>query len=284
MKKYLLMAVVALTWMAATGQRKANLTNKQKEEAIKAGIIREGKLLYRSEMASWYGSTIFLSETYKSREFIGGYFSYTKNDTSRCIYYSHDEQPRVIGAISFERTYSPDQTITSLKEREFSPLERQLYAICSRAQQLLETDSFFTFYRNTAYNLVPLISEGQRKVYVFTKSRQEGTLILGNDYLLTFDSKNQLLNKKRIHKAATIMRFNIGEQPDTLFTGGAHSHVVEDGEFITPTDICTLMLHEQFNNWKQHYVISKDHINVWDCHTNELSVFTREEWEALHGN
>jgi len=284
MKKYLLLAVAAITWMAAAGQRTVTRTVRQKEEAVKAKIIREGKLLYRSEMASWYGSEVFLSETYKSREFIGGYFSYTKNDTSRCIYYSQDTNPRVIGAISFEKTYSPDLTTANLKEREFTPLEKQLHAICSRAQEILETDSFFTFYKNTAYNLVPLISEGQRKVYVFTKSRLQGTIIFGNDYLLTFDSKNQLLSKKRIHKEATIMRFNIGEQPDTLFTGGAHSHVGEDDEFITPTDICTLMLHEQFNNWKQHYVISKEHINVWDCHTNELSVFTREEWEQLHGN
>lgn len=37
-------------------------------------IVAEGKLLYRTEMASWYGTDLFW-ENYKNRENIGGYFS-----------------------------------------------------------------------------------------------------------------------------------------------------------------------------------------------------------------
>ncbi|MEZ4772703.1 MAG: hypothetical protein R3D00_05915 [Bacteroidia bacterium] len=44
------------------------------EEA--APIVAEGKLLYKSEMASWYGTDLFL-EKYNNRDHIGGYFSYT---------------------------------------------------------------------------------------------------------------------------------------------------------------------------------------------------------------
>ena len=50
-------------------------------------IVAEGKLLYRSEMASWYGTDLFL-EKYKSRENIGGYFSYLANDVPTCIFFS----------------------------------------------------------------------------------------------------------------------------------------------------------------------------------------------------
>jgi hypothetical protein len=41
-------------------------------------IVDEGKLLYHSEMASWYGTDVFL-DNYKSRENIGGYISYMDN-------------------------------------------------------------------------------------------------------------------------------------------------------------------------------------------------------------
>src|SRR5690606_25151647 len=79
------------------GQKK--LTEKTQQ------IVAEGKLLYKSEMASWYGAELFL-ERYKQRENIGGYFSYTDNEISKCIFFSKAETPKVIGTISFDNTYN----------------------------------------------------------------------------------------------------------------------------------------------------------------------------------
>ena len=42
-------------------------------------IVDEGKRLYKSEMASWNGTDLFL-ENYKDRANIGGYFSYTNDE------------------------------------------------------------------------------------------------------------------------------------------------------------------------------------------------------------
>ena len=30
------------------------------------------------------------------------------------------------------------------------------------------------------------------------------------------------------------------------------------------TDICTLMLYEKFAKWKQHNVVSKNYLNIWN--------------------
>ena len=53
-------------------------------------IVIEGKLLYKSEMASWYGTDLFL-ENYKERENIGGYFSYTEKGLAKCIFFSKSD-------------------------------------------------------------------------------------------------------------------------------------------------------------------------------------------------
>lgn len=53
-------------------------------------IVEEGKRLYKSEMASWYGTDVFL-EQFKAREKIGGYFSYSDNDVNKCIFFSKEE-------------------------------------------------------------------------------------------------------------------------------------------------------------------------------------------------
>lgn len=72
-----------------------------KTDKITSKIIEEGKTLYKSEMASWYGTDIFI-EKFKEKEKIGGYLSYSENEISRCIFYSKDENPKVIGTMDFD--------------------------------------------------------------------------------------------------------------------------------------------------------------------------------------
>src|SRR5574343_198670 len=91
-------------------------------------IVAEGKLLYKSEMASWYGTDVFL-ENYKQRENIGGYFSYTDKETSKCIFFSKSDNPKVIGTISFDNTYNLKTANTDLTERDFTKTENDLYEI-----------------------------------------------------------------------------------------------------------------------------------------------------------
>jgi len=49
-------------------------------------VVAEGKLLYKSEMASWFGTDIFL-EHFKDRAKIGGYFSYADNAIAKCFFF-----------------------------------------------------------------------------------------------------------------------------------------------------------------------------------------------------
>ena len=41
-----------------------------------------------------------------------------------------------------------------------------------------------------------------------------------------------------------------------------HNHQEETGDFITATDICTLMLYEKFAKWKNHIVVSKKYMSI----------------------
>ena len=56
-----------------------NVFGQKNQEEQVARIVEEGKQLYKTEMASWYGTDLFLAN-YKNRENIGGYFSYTENE------------------------------------------------------------------------------------------------------------------------------------------------------------------------------------------------------------
>jgi len=241
-------------------------------------IVAEGKLLYKSEMASWYGTDLFL-ENYKNRQNIGGYFSFTENETPKCIFFSKSVNPKVIGVISFDNTYNLKTAKIDLEEREFSNYESDIYQIRKLALDEINADkALFKNYENANLNLIPLIDGKDKKVYVLTGPKQNGVVLFGNDYLLTFDKNNKLIQKKQLHKNLIPINYGGKDKEGKPFVSeeAMHSHLPETGDFITATDICTLMLYERFAKWKTHNVVSKKYLNIWNCETNELSVIPME--------
>jgi hypothetical protein len=244
-------------------------------------IVAEGKLLYKSEMASWYGTDLFL-ENYKDRENIGGYFSYTDKELAKSIFCSKADKPKVIGTISFDSTYNTKTANLSLTEREFSKTEADLFEIRKLALTEINSDTLFKTYKNTNLNLIPLINGGDKKVYVLTGPKNNGVVIFGNDYLLTFDNNNKLLIKKQLHKNIIPVYYGDEENEDKKSFGAMHSHLPETGEFMTPTDICTLMLYGKFAKWEQHIVVSEKYMNIWSCKTDQLTVIPRDVVDKIN--
>jgi hypothetical protein len=244
-------------------------------------IVEEGKRLYRSEMASWYGTDLFTAQ-YKNQENIGGYFSYTENNMSKCIFFSKEAKPKVIGTISLDSTYNTATATVDLTERDFLALEKDLFTIRKNAMEVIVKDSLFKQYKNTNLNLIPLITGEEKKLYILTGPQQTGVVIFGNDYLLIFDADNQVISKKQLHK--NIIAITYAEKPEKgkEVATAMHNHTPETGDFITATDICTLLLYEKFAKWKQHTVISKNYMSIWNCSTNELTVLPMETIQKIY--
>ena len=243
-------------------------------------IVAEGKLLYKSEMASWYGTDLFL-EAYPNRENIEGYFSYTENNISKCIFFSKAENPKVIGTISFDSTYNVETAKVDLTERDFTNYENEIYIIRELALKEIKSDTLFKTYKNTNLNIIPLINGNEKKVYILTGPKENGVVIFGNDYLLTFDKNNKLILKKQLHKNIIPIYFGENTKDKEEIIGAVHNHSLETGDFITATDICTLMLYEKFTKWETYNVISKKYLNIWNCETNSLVVIPNGSFDKI---
>lgn len=241
---------------------------------ITDSIVKEGKALYRSEMASWYGTDIFLEKFKNKKDRAGGYFSYADKDIARCIFFSDEETPKVLATISFDSTYSITNVQTDDTERDFTNEENDLYTIRKLALAEINKDKLFKTYENTNLNLVPLISNNERKVYVLTGSQLNDVVFFGNDYLLRFDNNNNIVSKKRLHR--NMIEVKYGKLCDKNVVGTMHTHLPETGDFITATDICTLMLYEKIAGWKQHIVISQKYISIWNCE-NDVLIVTKKD-------
>ena len=245
-------------------------------------IVEEGKLLYRSEMASWHGTDLFLAQ-YPKRENIGGYFSYLDGDNAKCIFFSASEDnPIVIGTIVFDSTYDPQSAQLDLTERAFSTYENDLHTIRQKALDLVKNGDFYEWYKNCSPNFIPLINNNEKKVYILTGPNKNGIVIFGNDYLLKYDKNNKLTSKKRLHhNIITIDERQISDSMKTI-EATTHSHMKETGELITATDICTLMLYEKSTTWKTHYVISGKYMNIWNCETDRLLIMEKKVLDKIY--
>lgn len=256
----------------------SNAQTFEKDEALAQANVAEGKLLYASEKASWHGTDLFL-EQYKNRDNLGGYFSYPQGKSARCIFFSKAEKPVVIGTISFDENYDLKTAEVDLKERPFSTLEQDYYQL-RKAGDLAIQDTFFKSYKNTQLNPVPIITENERKIYYLTGTSMQGVVLFGNDYLLRFDNNNQLLEKKRLHK--NIIPTNYGKGDDgEIIAGSIHMHLPETGEFITATDVCTIMLYQPLHQWETCMIVSEKYINIWNCKSNSLIFMTREAFDKI---
>lgn len=250
----------------------------QNTDKLTKPILEEAMLMYRSEMASWYGTDLVMAQ-YPDKTKIGGYFSYSDKDKNICVFYSKDEIPVVLATISFDDTFNIETAEADFDERNFTKDELMLYRLRIKASEIIQNDNFgfFKHYDKTNYNLIPLIGKKENKVYILTGPTENGVMVLGNDYLLTFDKEEELTSKKSLHK--NILFFEFSKDNDQV--ASMHTHLEETGELITATDICTLMLYGKFTNWKTHYVFSDKYVSIWSIENEKLFVMTREAWEKI---
>ena len=146
----------------------------------------------------------------------------------------------------------------------------------------INADTLFKSYKNTNLNLIPLINGNEKKVYVLTGPQNIGVVIFGNDYLLTFDTNNKLLNKKQLHMNIIPVYYGGKEEKDKTSVGAVHMHLQATGQFMTATDICTLMLYEKFAKWEQHMVVSEKYMNIWNCKTDQLTVIPKDVIDKIN--
>ena len=244
-------------------------------------ILAEGYLLYTSEKASWNGTDIFLAKFPDKKSDIGGYLSYTEDSVHSCIFYDQNDEPNILAKISFNKDFNLNEVKIDSTSRKLNLTEMTLFNIRKIALRQIATDTLFKQYKNTNLNPIPIIINNERKVFVLTGPKVNGVVILGNDYLITFNKNNKIKKKMALHQDIIPLEFRKDE--DKVKTT-MHTHLGSTSTIITSTDICTLLLYGEYTGWKQHIVISEKNVSTWDLERGELLVLTRKAWERIMKN
>ncbi|MFB9841363.1 hypothetical protein [Mucilaginibacter ginsenosidivorans] len=276
MKKIILSLFAILSLLGAFGQEK-DLGK------IADSIKSEGVALYKSEWASWYGTDIFTEKCQARRAIAGGYISYDTGEALVNVFFSKGPEPKILSTITFGYGFDPKEYKLDTANRDFSNPEKELYTIRQNAIARINKDTLFKTYSNTELNPVPLIRNGVKKVYVLTGTDATGVVLFGNDYRVDFDDNNNVTSVKKLHKGLIPARFSNDTSKQTqIQLASMHTHLPKYDQFITSTDICTLMLYEKFTTWNQCVVMSKNYTSIWDCKRNQLIILTTEAWKKMN--
>ncbi len=241
-------------------------------------ILKEAKELLVMEQASWHATDHFLATYPDQRKDIRGYFSYVnKNDEAITVFYG--EENKLLARYLFKGVPVPERLFVDTENLEFTTQETALLKIRVAAYEdmVANEDGFYKFYERVNPNLIPMIYEGEKKVYIISGS-SEPKMLLGNDYKLTFNKKNKIKKRVQLHKS--LIPFNYEENKNAI--SSVHSHVVSD--FIDVTDVCTLLLYKNYTRIGQHIVMSKKYVSILDLEKETLVILTKKAWDKINGD
>lgn len=247
-------------------------------------IENEGKLLYRMEMASWYATDyMFANLSYKT-DSLGGYLSYeNENNNITTIFYNRFDSLEVIIRFEFDSIPKPEPISVVTTNSRATEKEEDLIMISidTRNRAYSSENDFFKFYDKTGLNFIPLINENKRCVFVLTGPRESGYIIIGNDYKLEYNDENELIGKTKLHNSMIKIPYKSDIEGDAA-KWSFHTHIVT--EYITSTDICTLLMYKEFVEWEQHIVMNDKQVSLFDLERESLFTLTREAWERIYSN
>jgi hypothetical protein len=241
-------------------------------------------MLYRLELASWNASDMITSVTgMPSLDSIRGYLSYRQGNNYNTIFYGGEKNDRIYGHFVFDSLCTVETAVVDLMPRNTGSREKPVIALRENAGERIGRNDgeFFEVFEKTMFNLIPVVTEKERKVVVLTGPQETGNVLFGNDYVLHYDAENKFKSQTKLHRNLITVPMEAQSERGNVFAS-IHSHASPTSEYITSTDICTLLLYGEYTNWTQHYVISDKFVSIWDLQKRSLEMMSRKAWDKIY--
>jgi hypothetical protein len=256
--RFLTLLTFVLTVQDLFGQ--INLRQIEKE------VIDEGLYLYRHERASWK-STDLLTDNHK--QLSTAYFTYEINDTIKSIYFDKEKKLAIV-QFHFIKTDSIEiDLINTIENKELTSYETILMNVRNHAHGISSV-YYSTFGIPRGINPNIIIKERSNDFYVYSipGTYLENLIPIGGDYWFTYTKQGKSLKFDLIHR--NLIPFEARGEKEIM--GTVHQHRDKSNKYITPTDICTLLLNRDFIEWDIHEVVSKTFISTFNLRTIKLTI------------
>jgi len=237
-------------------------------------IIKQGKMIYQLEMANWTASKLF-AQKYKGKEKAAGYVSYIESDKVKTVFYFKADKLKSLAMFTFDESFDEKNTQVDMISRILTPAEIELTKLRASAMKAIDDASFFVVPADAHLSVIPMVSNGEHKVYVMSESDKPGVVVFGNDYVLNYSNDLSLKSKSALHGNVVMVNYEVGAV-NTNDKLSSHTLVGKDEEMVSPIDIATLFLYKKDTRWRQHSFISEKYIFFWNYETESLNAIAKK--------
>jgi hypothetical protein len=247
-------------------------------------IMREGQALYQSERASWVATDIFMASI-ADRSLLGGYLSYTAGDSVRTLFFSRlngkdSAEPQVLADFTFPKQDIRLETSRRGNNRATSPAEKRLFTLREQVIREMKSGKMLgePYQVPAKCNLnIVLLTDATPRAYLITGPQENLVVPIGNDYLLSFDGHDRLVQAQKLHN--TYLPFK-ADPTNKDFATGIHTHLTAH-PYITPTDICSLLLYNHVYPMEQHYVMGQKYVSILAIREGKLVILEKKVFDRI---
>lgn len=246
---------------------------------VEFDILEKGKKLYYLESSREF-SAQFINQKLSTENLID-IIAYFDHDSIKAICLSSSFPNHARYTFTFYPPYEYDDMQIQGNKRLLSKYEKKLVKIKNRITSDLSTDSvFFPKLPEHSFNTIFLKEKKSINVYIIPVSATSEKITLGNDYLYIFSDKGRYRSKSKLHQNYIPIDMNV-ENNEDLSLSSYHTHSDLSSPYITETDICTLLLYKEVEEWNSHLVISEKYVSFFNIPEKKLLIMLKEEFEKL---
>ncbi|PCH69436.1 MAG: hypothetical protein COC01_01420 [Bacteroidetes bacterium] len=244
-------------------------------QQISDSIINEGFELYRLEKARENAAVLIKNKL--SIENVFGLISYIENNAIITLVLSGNEKkPSIKFKLSYDESFA-DPTTNINKNTLPTSFEKTLIKIRNKITKISSNkNGFITADPRVNLNMVFLWRGNKILVYLIPYDNNPVVISFGNDYLFTFNTKGKLLSKQKLHNNLIEVEAKLKIKEEEVVSS-FHTHGSQSSPYITPSDICILLMNKGQVEWGSHLTLSPLYLSFFDLATHALSITKRTE-------
>jgi hypothetical protein len=198
-------------------------------------------------------------------------FAYRDGNSFKVITYLRSKQPQVHNTITLNLACEDSSLKMDLHRRPFTALEKDLYTMQLKSAQYLLTDTIVQSYDQAIIQINPIVTNGVKRVYIWSEPQDTTKMVFGNDVCLEFDKHNNIKKIIPLHQHVYAHELKpVGPENPTDTVVGMHIHKNETRHGFSVTDIVTIMRSFPSMHWNEFLLYDDQFVYTLDCRKMEV--------------
>lgn len=233
------------------------------------------------EATAYRGRYTFVPDTTVHHN-IQGSFPIHDGNHYKLVYWKDSAAPVACGTVIFNRDVSSTSAVVDTALRPLKPEEARIIKMYQKVIKDVKNDKTILAIDNAHILGIPINTAWGRKFYIVWRPNDWRSLLFGNDYEYTFNTRDEIVSRIKMHKKVYLYHMeslDSTRMEKPLYGAGFHEHGKEETLGALIADIGGMIYNNIFFRWKSFVLSDKDNVYVTDMGTLQLHQYTHRQFK-----